>query len=275
MKNLIKIIAVLLNVVLIMSASACSLLFGDDDEERYVDVQIQHSESTETITIDTKYSTSSSTKVTPEYIEDKILLGYYDTQDDSGSMYFDFLGKFALDQWRLSYPTKLYAVYEDLDSSKTYKSSIKRDENPYSEGYSYWDWLDWEYLGYSAESINYAKNNQEYTHDYAELAKFIYSNGNKKIRLTFHFTAKQICNDCEIKLNHKIKVGDEYFNEERSALSQSWKTFSSSIEIYAKQLKGSANKKNYIHLQMNPYGNPHLADLYTIKNIYYTVNVVE
>lgn len=273
--NRIKKVAVLLlsllTIVLSIGCfSACS------EKDTYVDVQINHSESQEAVSFYTG-AYASQIKVSPDYVEDKILLGYYDTQDDSGSMYFDFLGNFTMRSWLTSYPTKLYAVYEDLDVSKTYTSYVKRDENPYSAGYKYFDsdWLNWEYLGYSAESINYAKNNEEYTHDYAELAKFIYSNGNKKIKLTFYFTAKQICDDCEIKLNYKIKVGGEYFNEERISLSQSWKTYSSSVEVFAKQLKGSANTKNYINLRMNPYGNPHLADLYTIKNVYYTVSIVE
>lgn len=271
MKKVVIIITLALSLLFLFSAfTACS------GKDTYVDVQIHHSDNTETVSFYTG-AYASQIKVTPDYVENKILLGYYDTQDDSGSMYFDFLGNFTMRSWLTSYPTKLYAVYEDLEVSKTYTSYVKRDENPYSAGYKYFDsdWLNWEYLGYSAESINYAKNNEEYSRDYAELAKFIYSNSNKKIKLTFHFTAKQICDDCEIKLNYKIKVGGEYFNEERVSLSQNWKTFSSSVEIFAKQLKGSANTKNYINLRMNPYGNPHLADLYTIKNVYYTVSIVE
>lgn len=269
MKKFIKIITLTLSLLLFLFAFT-----GCFKRETVVDVQIKHSENTETVSFNTG-AYASDIKVKPDYVEDKILLGYYDTQDDSGNMYFDFLGNFTMKAWLTSYPTKLYAVYDNVDAKTPYKSTVTRDENPYSTGYKYNNWTNWKYYNFSETSMNVVKREDKYTNTYANLAKFIYSNGNKKVRLTFHFSAKQICSDCSIKLDHRVKICEEVFDTNRVTLSQQWKDFSISVEVYAKQLKGSSTKEDYIYLQMNTYGNPHLADLYTVKNIYYTINVIE
>ncbi|MBQ7373935.1 MAG: hypothetical protein IJW64_05175 [Clostridia bacterium] len=270
MKQSIKFIVFLLILTIIMPLSACS--FSKDN--KYIDVEIQHNERTESVTFYTK-AYASQIKITPDYVEDKILLGYYDTQDDNGTMYFDYLGNLTTNSWKESYPRKLYAVYKPCDISKIYQSSILRDENPYSATYKYTGWTNWEFLSFSVESIRYAQNNDYYSNSYAELAQFIHSNSNKKIRLTLHFSLKQVCSCCNIKLIYRIKVGSESFDEHRYEMSQSWNTTSIAVDIFAKQLKGNTDTKNYIYLQMNTLGNQHVDVLYTVKNIYYTVQVIE
>ncbi len=247
--------------------------FGNGGKD--VEVLVVHATKSEVLSFNTD-AYASQLKVQPEYKEGKILLGYYDTKTDEGKMYFDFLGKCTTNGWDEEYPDTLYAVYAQAEDTFLYTPQIKYDETPYNPSYK-WSggFTEFYFADFSEASIQALKGDDEYTVGYANAARQIYSNPNTQVTVTMSFSCKQICECCALKLKYKVKIGDESFEEKQVSLSNEWQTFSFSTRVFAKQLKGNGVEKGYISLLTNPASQPHLSELYSVKNISYTIGNAE
>ena len=96
-----------------------------------VTITIVYPDSEDTLSVTPGYKTS----FTPQYINGKTLVGFYGQSNGAGTEYFNFKGDMN-QAWKETNPTTLYAIYEDIDYSVVYHSSIAWDENPvaYAKG---------------------------------------------------------------------------------------------------------------------------------------------
>ncbi|MGN0804875.1 MAG: hypothetical protein ACI4MS_05790 [Candidatus Coproplasma sp.] len=263
-----KIIIFTLSVVFSLSLISFSGCFLFKKPNTDVTVTINYYDDKETVV----FNTAEKAKLNPIYTQGKVLIGFYDTQDDSGEMYFDYLGKSVKnDYWSSSYPHTLYAVYEDIDTSRVYTSYIHNNEEPeLIYGYVYGYRTVCKFYNFSESGMSLKKSDNQLTANDKYFAAFIKSNANYKIRLTMHFLGKEKGNQAGKQFQYQIKIGEETFGDNVCTIPADWKEFSSSIEIVAKQL---AIKQGEIYLLAVPDGYTANSGI-LIKNVYFELSLI-
>lgn len=252
-------------IFIIACSFCCCDLFSLGNTYSYEKVTINYYNSTETVEL----YTGDIPKINPKYYEGKILMGFYDTKDDSGKMYFDFAGRSTTqDKWFSKNPHILYAVYEDISYSKTYTSFISRNENPYLFGYYVYGYRTLaSFYDLSYSNNNTKKNNNMYTANDAYFSALLTSNPNLKLKLTMFFSLKEHKENTNCNFKYKIRIGSESFDDHVNTIPSSWTQFSASIEVTGKRLT-SQNTISLLCVPVKSYDA-------LLKNAYYTLSIIK
>lgn len=266
MKKLISILTLVCLTVL--SLCGCSLFEKPSTQETVV---IKYVDTEDTFVFDTGHNMN---KINLLYTEGKILIGIYDTKDDSGEKYFDYDGRFIQGgMWSASYPHTLYAVYEDLDPARIYTSYIKNNESPeliiyYVYGYR----TVCKFYNFSESGMTSKRQDNQLTANDKYFAALIQSNPKLKVQLTMRFEGKYKGTHTDQQFRYQIKIGQESFDEHIGTIPLEWKEFSASIEIAAKQLSAKQGEIYFLAVPKN--GNYGANEGILIKNVYFELSLL-
>lgn len=250
-----KLFLVLLFIISVFALNSCGFLFGGEKEDELVDVEIVYSDTSDFIEVEV----GSTKNITPRYKNGKVLIGFYGDESGNGKEYINFKGTMN-QSWKSDYPTKIYAVYEELDYSKKHTSSIIYDESPKSFYCSY-DGSDYVTCAWSS----FKKSTTDF-------AAILYSNPNLELRVTFHAMLNKSSDAGSNPFDVRVRLG---YSEELLATktytlnSNSWQEISISTTLKAKQFTSDVKRTIY-------------AGFYScslkwalVKNAYYTLSIVQ
>lgn len=242
--------------------TGCSLFEQSSKKETVV---IKYADCEDTLVFDTA---NSLYRIKPKYAAGAVLIGIYDTPDDTGEKYFDYDGLFLKGNvWHSSDPHTLYAVYEDVDYDRTYTSYVKHNESPtavwwYAYGYR----TIATFYNFSDTGISNKKSKDQMTANDKYFASLIKSNPKIKVKLKLRFMVKEK-EPTDKQFRWQIKIGQESFTEHVEQIPSLWTEMSDEIEIYTQQL---AIDKGEIYLLAVPSTN---GSEILIKNVFYELTL--
>ncbi len=264
-----KLISLFLSVCMLLPLTSCSLLFkpnkvsyngneknalGDNQSE----ISLVYCDGTETITV---FNNSGNSPIKLKYTAGKVLVGMNEKANGTGTEYINFKGEFAQD-WSSNYPETLYAIYEDINYSEKYTSSLIQEEDPYT-------------FNKSGQECHFENFNTK-TND---MAKILFSNPQLDVKITMF---------CELKQSGvypsdwggsgpyaetQLWIGNEHQETKNVFLStDSYTTVSLSTVIKAQQIYANSDNKIELHFY---WSNIDGRTNGLIKNIYYTAEIVD
>ena len=239
----------LFTAVLLGSLCGCALFAAPDPEENFATITIVYPDSSETV----KVEYYRKTDITPRHQSEKILIGYYAQNSAVGIEYFTSSGKMN-QSWEDSFPTTIYAVYQDADYSTVFTSDILKEENPFRT--QYYEGVIFSFPTHCTSQS--ATATDEY------FSQLLYSNPTAEIRITLYADLKA---DSKYYTNSymKLKIGNDPLESKDLVLSENnYTTISLSTVVKAKQLIANENNVVKAHIDNYTY----------IKNIYYTIEFV-
>lgn len=254
MKRNVILLAICLSLLFQLSSCVFSWPTGNGygPTEDPITITVVYPGSQTTITV----TPGRETSFTPEYINGKILVGFYGQNSAAGFEYFDFTGRMN-GSWRKDYPTTVYAIYEEPDYSLTFTSSILKEEDPYSYYYG----------GGKGATFKFSTNQIKADKEFYRL---LYCCPNLEVKIVMHAEIMQSGN-YEVNTIFSFGKGNEAFGSVNApSFSSSYSSISLSKQIKGKQLYLS-DSDIYARLvwegsRSGSYG--------LVKNIYYTVTVI-
>ncbi len=224
-KGISKTIALILMFLLVsLSILGCS---GNAACAKEIELSIVYPSSTKTITVKENQFRNIHSEITPEFIADKLLIGYYAQDSKSGIEYIQSDGGMA-GEWLSNYPTTLYAVYEDLDYDYEVKSKVQFDGKYKNVS------------GYPGSSFQKVITFYDYTDTKDEYLRRIFEQHTYlKVRLEMVFETKTETGD---EIDCKLYAGSsEIVLKSYETSSSSWKTITVGEEISSRMVFGNDN----------------------------------
>lgn len=254
--------------LILLCLGGCSLFEKPTTKETIV---IKYADTEDTIVFETG-NYLYKTKLL--YTEGKVLVGIYDTTDDTGEKYFDWDGRFVKgNTWVSSYPHTLYAVYEDIDLERIYSSYIKHNEDPDSIIYYVYGYRTvCSFYNFSSSGMSSKRQDNQLTANDKYFAALFQSNPKIRIKLTMRFMVKAKGETAGKQFRYQVKIGQESFDEHIGNIPGSWNEFSAEIEIAAKQLTVSQGD---IYLLAVPKNNGGADQGLLVKNAYFELSILQ
>lgn len=242
------VLALMLCLSLLLQFTACGLAGGGKEP---IDVTVVYPDEQETVTV----MVGEKTKITPRYLNGKVLVGFYGQDSATGTEYFDFTGAMN-SAWEADFPTTVYAVYEEPDYNIGFTSTVLRKEDPHSYHYGGGKGLTFTFKSDTIEANR-------------ELYRLLCSCSNLDVIIEMHADIKQN-GEYAVETSFSLSMGPETLATKKCASNPtSYTHVTVSQTIKAAQLLTDANIVGRFVWHGSRSGSYGL-----VKNVYYTITIV-
>ncbi len=214
------------------------------------------------------FEIDNCTRITPKYITGKVLRGYYEQNGTSGIQFIDSYGEMT-GTWQKHYPSTLYAVYDEIDYTKTYHSNIQYDENPVS------------FHAFKDLKIKYndlTQSNNSRPEGYEEFAEIISQNTYLELHIEFHCMIKCAEAGKNGKTEINLQLGNEsVYKINETQLADGWREITLPFVVKVKQVYGNSNAYylEFEYIQEKSSQHPMYNYGGLVKNVYYVASIVK